>query len=131
SPPFNYVGPDQVIYQLCDVTAVAPQPLCSSGTLYMLVDQPPLLPVDMLSFTGKRYGKDDLLQWSTAQEHKTHHFELEHRTDNSSFLRIGTITAKGNSNVRTDYSFVHRDPPLGVNYYRLKIVDIDASFNYS
>lgn len=131
TPPFNYLGPDQVVYQLCDVTAVNPQPLCSNATLYMLVGQVSLLPVDLLSFTGKRYGKDNLLQWSTSQETRSSRFELEQRTDNSSFQKIGTLAAKGFSSVRSDYYFIHRDPPAGINYYRLKLVDIDARSSYS
>ncbi len=131
TPAINFSGPDQVNYQVCDVTLVNPQPLCSSGTLYMLVAPGPLLPINLLSFTGRRSGKDNLLQWSTAQESNSHHIEVENRTDNSVFAKIGTVTAKGNSSVRTDYSFVHQNPPLVVNYYRLKLVDIDGKFNYS
>jgi uncharacterized repeat protein (TIGR01451 family) len=36
-PPLNYIGPDRVLYQICDVTIVEPQPLCSDATIHMLV----------------------------------------------------------------------------------------------
>jgi hypothetical protein len=38
TPPTNYIGPDQVGYEICDVTTVNPQPLCDSATIYLMVD---------------------------------------------------------------------------------------------
>ena len=37
TPPAGYVGPDSVEYTICDVTAVAPQPLCNKAFLHLLV----------------------------------------------------------------------------------------------
>ena len=37
TPPLNYVGPDSVVYTICDVTVVAPQPLCTQAFLHLLV----------------------------------------------------------------------------------------------
>lgn len=131
SPPFNYMGPDQLVYQLCDVTGVAPQPRCTNGTLYFLISNGTLLPINLLSFNGKRVGKDNLLQWSTAQETNSRHFEIENSKDNSVFSMIGKVAAKGNSSIQSNYSFVHNNPVAGVNYYRLKLVDLDGKFSYS
>lgn len=131
APPFNYMGPDQLAYQLCDVTGVAPQPLCAGGTLYFLASPGTILPINLLSFNGKRVGKDNLLQWSTAQETNSHHFDIENSIDNTSFNKIGTVTARGNSSVQSDYNFVHNNPAAALNYYRLKLVDIDGRASYS
>jgi hypothetical protein len=38
TPPSGYIGPDRVIYNICDVTAITPQPLCASATIYLLVE---------------------------------------------------------------------------------------------
>jgi hypothetical protein len=38
TPPTDYVGPDQVGYEICDVTNVAPQPLCDSATIHFIVN---------------------------------------------------------------------------------------------
>ena len=122
------VGTTSTIFQFNYVDAAGKQSLApATYTLTWLIP----LPLDLLSFTGKRAGKDNLLQWTTAQEMNSHHFEVEQRTDNSSFARIGTVAAKGNTVVQTDYGFTHFSPPLGVNYYRLKLVDIDGKFSYS
>ena len=39
-PPTGYSGPDYVNYTICDVTATAPQPLCSSAQIHLLVGMP-------------------------------------------------------------------------------------------
>jgi large repetitive protein len=40
TPPFGHVGPDRVIYTICDVTVVEPQPLCAEAMIHMLVSVP-------------------------------------------------------------------------------------------
>ncbi len=37
TPAAGYVGPDRVSYEICDVTAIAPQPLCNTATIHLLV----------------------------------------------------------------------------------------------
>lgn len=37
TPLPGFFGPDRVVYTICDVTTLAPQPLCSSATIYLLV----------------------------------------------------------------------------------------------
>jgi hypothetical protein len=37
TPPAGYVGPDNVDYTICDVTAVTPQPLCADAQIQLLV----------------------------------------------------------------------------------------------
>ena len=37
TPPAGYVGPDRLPYTICDVTVVAPQPLCADATIHLLV----------------------------------------------------------------------------------------------
>ncbi len=37
TPPSNYTGPDNVAYTICDVTAIAPQPLCTQAFIHLLI----------------------------------------------------------------------------------------------
>ncbi len=37
TPPAGYVGPDRVPYTICDVTVIAPQPLCADAMIHLLV----------------------------------------------------------------------------------------------
>jgi hypothetical protein len=130
TPALNYSGFDQVTYTICDVN---PLPLCSSATIYFTIMPSSRLPlpVNLLQFTGKRSGKDNLLQWITAQENNLHHFELEMSTDNRIFTTIATVNAKGNMSIQQQYSSVDRSAISSVNYYRLKLVDWDRKAAYS
>ena len=59
------------------------------------------------------------------------HFELEQSIDAFSFELVHIIPAKGNSNkLRTYNDELALDKP-GTYYFRLKIVDVDGSFEYS
>lgn len=89
------------------------------------------LPVSLLTFTGTKSGTSDILRWSTAQEMNSDHFDLEFSTNGSSFVKIGEVSAKVFSSVRSDYSFTNINTNNPVNYYRLKMVDGDKAFTYS
>jgi Bacterial Ig domain len=89
------------------------------------------LPVKLISFSGRLNGTKVDLNWVTANELNTKQFEVERGSDGISFTKIGAVAAKGNSNTATSYDFVDPSPLAGVNYYRLKIVDIDGKFEYS
>ena len=90
-----------------------------------------LLPVKLISFSGRLNGTKVDLNWVTASEYNTKHFEVERSGDGQNFIKIATVIAKGNSSSVTSYDQVDATPLKGLNYYRLKIVDIDGSFEYS
>ncbi|MCA0235906.1 MAG: right-handed parallel beta-helix repeat-containing protein [Bacteroidetes bacterium] len=71
------------------------------------------------------------LRWATANEHNAARFDIERSPDGASFEKIGAVAAKGNSSAPTDYYFQDKHPLRGINYYRLKQVDLDGRANYS
>ena len=89
-----------------------------------------ILPVTGLKLTGKIQEGNAVIGWSTETETNSSHFEIEHSVDGVLFTKAGTVGAKG-GNSRTEYSFVHRNPAPGKNYYRLKQVDLDGKSVYS
>lgn len=90
------------------------------------------LPVNILSFTGENKGLYNELKWRVDQEHNVSHYELERRLDNGSYVNVARINARNTTGIST---YTHDDNirnASGTNfYYRLKIVDIDASVKYS
>jgi hypothetical protein len=58
-------------------------------------------------------------------------FEIERATSANRFVAIGTVDAAGNSGSINRYNFTDLHPEYGVNYYRLKQIDIDGQFTYS
>jgi len=89
------------------------------------------LPVKLISFSGRLNGTKVDLNWVTANELNTKQFEVERSGDGQNFTKIATVNARGNSNTATSYDLVDPTPLQGVNYYRLKMVDIDGKFEYS
>ncbi len=89
-----------------------------------------VVPITLLEFTAQARQDHVITKWTTSQELNSSHFDVEHSTDGINFVKFGTIAARGNSNVNTDYQLLHNDPVIGINYYRLKQVDIDGSYKY-
>jgi hypothetical protein len=90
-----------------------------------------ILPVELLDFSCQNNGGQNILSWHTASELNSSHFELERATDNLQFEMIGTVPAQGNSRNKKSYSLIDDKPFDGINYYRLKQMDLDRHFEYS
>ncbi len=90
------------------------------------------LPVNLISFTGKKTGeRQNTLKWITANEKAFKAFEIQRSSNTKSFESIGTVNSieKQISNLN-NYQFVDNQA-TGNNYYRLKMVDLDGKYNYS
>lgn len=92
---------------------------------------PGVLPVVLAAFNGSLQGNNALLQWTTASEHNSHHFELERSPDGIQFQRVALLAAAGESQSALHYSYTDRSMLPAKNYYRLKLVDKDGSAVYS
>ena len=90
-----------------------------------------VVPVRLISFTAKKQGTTALLNWATSMELNSSRFDIEKSADGHVFTKSGTVQAQGNSNTLTDYSFTDNAPFKGTNYYRLKVIDIDGTYEYS
>jgi hypothetical protein len=71
------------------------------------------------------------LNWSTSFEQNNKGFEIERSLDGINFRKIGFVAGAGNSNSTRNYSFTDPQRAVEFNYYRLKLVDIDNTFDYS
>src|SRR5690606_26033954 len=72
-----------------------------------------------------------LLTWATASETNNARFEIQSSTDGIHFQTFAVIAGAGNSNTQVSYQTVHTHPVNGVNYYRIKQVDMDGSISYT
>jgi hypothetical protein len=90
------------------------------------------LPLTLMSFTGNIVnGRNLQLQWITAGELNTKDFEVGWSGDGQQFINIAVLPAAGNSSQNITYSYLHKTPLNGNNYYRLKMIDQDGMFTYS
>ena len=89
------------------------------------------LPITLISFVATEAGNSIELKWVTAMEKNFSHFELEKSTGNLNFVPIARIEGKGGLEAITSYIYLDTLPQSGKNYYRLKSVDYDLTFEYS
>ena len=90
-----------------------------------------VLPVEFTQFTARASANDISLNWSTASESNCDYFSIERSSDGRKYESIGQVQAAGNSSSLSQYSYTDYDPVTGITYYRLKQVDLDASYTYS
>ncbi|MCF0056986.1 choice-of-anchor A family protein [Dyadobacter sp. CY356] len=89
------------------------------------------LPVTLTSFFVEKEGVQSVLNWATTSETNSDRFEVQYSYDAKNWNLIGTVVSNGDSKSLSNYQFVHKDPANGENYYRLKMIDRDATFAYS
>jgi photosystem II stability/assembly factor-like uncharacterized protein len=89
------------------------------------------VPVELTSFTATTNGKEIILNWSTATELNNQGYEIERSEDNISFNKIGFVPGFGTTTEQHNYSYSDQSAISGTNYYRLKQVDYDGSYEYS
>lgn len=90
------------------------------------------LPVVLVSYDAKQLKENKVeLDWATASESNSDHFEVEHSANGQDWTAVGQVTAAGNSAAMQGYSFVDDAPYSGVTYYRLVQVDRDGSETFS
>jgi hypothetical protein len=90
-----------------------------------------VLPVTLVSFTGSLIDDYVQLNWETASEFNNDFFQVEKSQDGRNFFPIGVVPGAGTTTVPQFYDLVDPSPYIGDNYYRLKQVDFDGSFEYS
>jgi len=91
-----------------------------------------ILDVKLENFRAtKQSNQTTLLKWNTLSETDNSFFIIEHSVNAKDFLPIGKKLSSGNTTRGHNYNFIHANPVNGINYYRLKIVDVNGRAEYS
>jgi hypothetical protein len=90
-----------------------------------------LLPVKWLSFDALKKGETSVLDWTTSEEFNNKGFEVLRSVNGQYFEKIGWVDAKTELAPVNVYQFIDSHPLRGINYYRLKQVDLDGKTDYS
>jgi hypothetical protein len=94
-----------------------------------MVTNPNALALTWVSFSGNASGSNVMLNWATADEKNTASFAIERSADGKSFEQIGSLKTVGSGN--NSYDFTDAAAANGNNYYRLKQIDNDGTYQYS
>jgi hypothetical protein len=100
------------------------------------------LPVQLISFNARRKpgdesSKDVIVEWETASEENFDHFDIEFAIGDDAyregrFVKIAQINGEGGLKTTRKYDYTDKSAgKWGTVYYRLKMVDIDSTYQYS
>jgi Secretion system C-terminal sorting domain len=89
------------------------------------------LPIVLADFQAIPETGASLLQWTVATGADPATFDIERSTDAVQFASIGYLSGGADSSTPGQYSFIDQQPVAGVDYYRLKMTDIDGNVLYS
>ena len=85
------------------------------------------LPVSLTKFNAFFQNRQVNLNWSMANASNFDRFEVEHSNNGIDFTTLQSISTSNTM----DYATTDANPSKGINYYRLKMMDLDGSFSYS
>jgi hypothetical protein len=90
-----------------------------------------VLPLTWQSFTVNKQNNSAVLIWTTVQERNTKTFIVQQSVDGLNWNDLNTLSASGTKNTPSIYSFTHKKPSNGINYYRILQLDNDGKYTYS
>jgi hypothetical protein len=103
---------------------------CFSGNFFFEISC--VLPVHLLSFTGKSMEGKVLLGWTTTWEQTNSGFHIQKSTDGVGWEGVGFVKGTGTTEQKTTYSFTDSEVSLGrTYYYRLKQLDENGQSEFS
>ncbi|MCW8813213.1 MAG: T9SS type A sorting domain-containing protein [Chlorobium sp.] len=92
---------------------------------------PPIIPVELTSFTAVSDNGVVQLNWQTATEINNHMFEIQRKAEASEFVTIGYVEGAGTTTEPQSYSYTDNEVQRGTYVYRLKQIDFNGTFTYS
>lgn len=88
------------------------------------------LPIELSYFNAKLVGNDVVLNWRTETEEHNAYMAVERSFDGIKFSEIGRLKGAGTTVEPQEYKFIDTAPKAGLNYYRLRQVDVDGTVAY-
>jgi len=86
------------------------------------------LPIELAYFNGRGKSSSIILNWTTTSEEQFDYFLVQKSANTVTFSDIGKVEGQGSKSTSLDYVFEDEKPFNGLNYYRLKAVDLDGTF---
>lgn len=89
------------------------------------------LPIELITFTATKNGKQVDVKWETASESNNDYFAVERSRDGINFETLTMVKGAGNTTTHLNYGTIDENPFNNISYYRLKQVDYNGTFSYS
>jgi pectate lyase len=88
------------------------------------------IPLGLVDFTVKKVNNEAVLTWKTVNEQEVSHFDIERSNDGKAFYSVGKMKPN-NTLSQSTYNLTDKGPLSIIQYYRLKMVDLDEKITYS
>lgn len=90
------------------------------------------LPLEFTRFAVNCRNNAAVIDWQTASEINTHHFDIQRSVNGTDWITIATKAAAGQSSSLLSYSYTDPVPVSSAKlFYRILCVDLDGSKNYT
>ncbi len=90
-----------------------------------------VVPVEFTSFTANALNNSVTLSWITATELNNSGFDIERKSSQNQFEKVGYVAGYGTTTEPKAYLFNDDNIVVGNYTYRLKQIDFDGSYEYS
>ncbi|MFT4533641.1 MAG: cytochrome c peroxidase [Saprospiraceae bacterium] len=87
-----------------------------------------ILPVELSYFDARQEDETIKIEWETLVEINNDGFEILHSKNSKDWNILDFVFGNNES---SKYQYIHFDPSIGANYYRLKQIDFDGKFELS
>jgi hypothetical protein len=105
-------------------------PATFGATRFTLQFKEPI-PVKISEFNALKVQSKSEISWTTENEFNTERFEVERSTDKIIFTAIANISKQASAKGASNYAYTDNSPESGLNYYRLKQVDLEGKLTYT
>ncbi len=106
--------------------------LASKSVNFTVVDENLPLPVRLENFSaGLNREGQAVLSWSTTMEDNFSRFEIEKSGSGSIWTPIGSVASQRGLDGKGIYRFTDSERITGVTYYRLRMIDLDNTYEHS
>jgi hypothetical protein len=89
------------------------------------------LPVELLYFKGRSNKTSNQLNWATDLQSDFSYFDIQRSSNGLDFYSIKLINGQDISSETLRYEYLDENVELKDRYYRLKMVDLDGTYEYS
>lgn len=88
------------------------------------------LPVELSYFNSSVQGTTVTLNWETVWEMNNYGFEIEKKSLDGDWNKIGFVSGSGNTTMPVSYTFIEDNVNTGIYKYRLKQIDFNGNYEY-
>ena len=89
------------------------------------------LPVTFKTIKANEQNGKIVVNWTVENELNIQQYEIEKSVDGLTFSKVNTTTATGANRISIDYNWLDVNSVSGNNFYRVRSIDLDGSFNCS